>query len=71
MGAVVGGLHAAGKLKVPDDDRARDLYDVTQEICAARGLPMNRSRLHDEDQLAFLRGQHVLPRPAAGRARPD
>ena len=32
-------LAAAGKLKVPDDDRARDLYDVTQEICAARGLP--------------------------------
>jgi oxygen-independent coproporphyrinogen-3 oxidase len=32
-------LHAAGKLKVPDDDRARDLYDVTQDICAAHGLP--------------------------------
>jgi oxygen-independent coproporphyrinogen-3 oxidase len=32
-------LAAAGKLKVPDDDRARDLYDVTQEICGARGLP--------------------------------
>jgi coproporphyrinogen III oxidase-like Fe-S oxidoreductase len=26
-------------LKVPDDDRARDLWDVTQDICAARGLP--------------------------------
>jgi putative oxygen-independent coproporphyrinogen III oxidase len=32
-------LAAAGKLKVPDDDRARDLWDVTQDICAARGLP--------------------------------
>jgi oxygen-independent coproporphyrinogen-3 oxidase len=32
-------LAAAGKLKVPNDDRARDLYDVTQDICAARGLP--------------------------------
>jgi len=32
-------LAATGKLKVPDDDRARDLYGVTQEVCAARGLP--------------------------------
>ncbi len=32
-------LHAAGKLKVPDDDDARALYDTTQEICAAHGLP--------------------------------
>jgi oxygen-independent coproporphyrinogen-3 oxidase len=32
-------LAAAGKLIVPNDHRARDLYDVTQEICAARGLP--------------------------------
>jgi len=31
-------LHAAGKLKVPDDDGARDLYDVTQEVCEAHGL---------------------------------
>jgi oxygen-independent coproporphyrinogen-3 oxidase len=32
-------LHAAGKLVVPDDDAARSLYDVTQNICGARGLP--------------------------------
>src|ERR1043166_5492867 len=32
-------LHAAGKLITPDDDAARALYDVTQEISAARGLP--------------------------------
>jgi putative oxygen-independent coproporphyrinogen III oxidase len=32
-------LHAAGKLKVPDDDRARELYDTTQDVCAAHGLP--------------------------------
>jgi oxygen-independent coproporphyrinogen-3 oxidase len=32
-------LHAAGKLKTPDDDTARDLYDATLEICAAHGLP--------------------------------
>ena len=24
---------------MPDDDLARDLYDLTQEICAAHGLP--------------------------------
>ena len=33
------GLHAAGKLRLPDEDTARALYDTTQEICAAHGLP--------------------------------
>jgi putative oxygen-independent coproporphyrinogen III oxidase len=33
------GLHKAGKLPVPDEDLARDLYDLTQEICAEAGLP--------------------------------
>jgi len=32
-------LHAAGKLATPDDDAGRALYDATQEVCAARGLP--------------------------------
>ncbi|MBO0751755.1 MAG: coproporphyrinogen III oxidase [Bradyrhizobiaceae bacterium] len=32
-------LHAAGKLAIPGDNDARDLYDVTQEVCAAAGLP--------------------------------
>jgi len=32
-------LHAAGKLSVPDEDTARALYDTTQEVCAAHGLP--------------------------------
>jgi len=32
-------LHAAGKLVTPDDEAARVLYDVTQEVAAARGLP--------------------------------
>ena len=27
------GLHAAGKLKTPDEALARALYDVTQEVC--------------------------------------
>ena len=33
------GLHKAGKLKIPDDDLARDLYDLTQTICTDAGLP--------------------------------
>ncbi len=33
------GLHKAGKLKVPDEDLARDLYDLTQSVCADAGLP--------------------------------
>jgi len=32
-------LHSAGKLKVPGEDAARDLYDTTQTVCAAAGLP--------------------------------
>jgi oxygen-independent coproporphyrinogen-3 oxidase len=32
-------LHAAGKLRLPDEDTSRALYDTTQEICAAAGLP--------------------------------
>ena len=33
------GLHKAGKLLMPDEDLARDLYDLTQAICADAGLP--------------------------------
>jgi putative oxygen-independent coproporphyrinogen III oxidase len=32
-------LHKAGKLIVPDDDLGRDLYDMTQHVCADAGLP--------------------------------
>lgn len=32
-------LYSAGKLLIPDDDHARALWDVTQEITAAAGLP--------------------------------
>ena len=32
-------LHRAGKLTVPDADHARALWDVTQEVTTARGLP--------------------------------
>jgi coproporphyrinogen III oxidase-like Fe-S oxidoreductase len=32
-------LYKLGKLKVPDDELARDLYALTQELTAAAGLP--------------------------------
>jgi oxygen-independent coproporphyrinogen-3 oxidase len=32
-------LHKAGKLVIPDDDRARDLYDLTRQTCEDAGLP--------------------------------
>lgn len=32
-------LHAAGKIAMPDVDLSADLYDLTQEITARRGLP--------------------------------
>ena len=32
-------LHAAGKIAMPDMDLAADLYDLTQAVTAARGLP--------------------------------
>ena len=33
------GLHAQGKLATPDETMARELYDVTQDICSGHGLP--------------------------------
>jgi putative oxygen-independent coproporphyrinogen III oxidase len=33
------GLHKAGKLIVPGEDLARDLYDLTQTVCSDAGLP--------------------------------
>ncbi|MCA6118344.1 coproporphyrinogen III oxidase [Bradyrhizobium sp. WSM 1738] len=56
------GLHAAGKLKTPDEAVARALYDVTQEVCAAHGLPAyeisNHARVGSECQhnLVYWRG---------------
>jgi oxygen-independent coproporphyrinogen-3 oxidase len=32
-------LHRSGRLVTPDEDTARDLYDLTQEICDKAGLP--------------------------------
>ena len=57
------GLHAAGKLKTPDEALARALYDVTQEICDRGGLPAyeisNHARKGAEcrHNLVYWRGQ--------------
>lgn len=32
-------LHEAGRLSVPDGELARELYETTQELCQARGMP--------------------------------
>jgi putative oxygen-independent coproporphyrinogen III oxidase len=51
-------LHAAGKIVLPDEDLSRALYDVTQEICAAHGLPAyevsNHARLGEESRHNLL-----------------
>ena len=42
-------LFDAGKLTPPDHDHARALYDVTQDICSARGLPAYEISNHAKD----------------------
>ena len=68
-------LHASGKLVIPDDDNARALYDVTQEICRrarAAGLrdfkprPARRRMPAQSRLLALSR----ICRHRARRARP-
>jgi putative oxygen-independent coproporphyrinogen III oxidase len=57
------GLHAAGKLKTPDEALARTLYDVTQEVCDRAGLNAyeisNHARAGAEcrHNLVYWRGQ--------------
>ena len=57
------GLHAAGKLKTPDEAVARARYDVTQEVCGQHGLPAyeisNHARAGAECQhnLVYWRGE--------------
>src|ERR1700750_808037 len=57
------GLHAAGKLKTPDEATARALYDVTQEVCAKHDLPAYETYHHAragaecKHNLVYWRGQ--------------
>jgi putative oxygen-independent coproporphyrinogen III oxidase len=57
------GLHAAGKIKTPDEALARELYDVTQEVCDRHGLGAyeisNHARQGAEcrHNLVYWRGQ--------------
>lgn len=39
-------LHQAGKLIVPSQDEAADLYEVTQEVCEEAGLPAYETSNH-------------------------
>jgi oxygen-independent coproporphyrinogen-3 oxidase len=47
-------LHRAGKLKVPDSEQAATLYEVTQDITSAHGLPAyeisNHAKLGSESR---------------------
>ncbi len=71
------GLHAAGKLKVPDEAVARALYDVTQEVCAKQGLPAyeisNHARPGAEcrHNLVYWRGQEYAGVGPGAHARLD
>jgi len=38
-GTAFAALHRQGKINMPDEDLAADFYEVTQDICGARGLP--------------------------------
>ena len=71
------GLHAAGKLQIPDETVARALYDVTQDVCAREGLPSyeisNHARAGAEckHNLVYWRGQEYAGVGPGAHARLD
>ncbi|MEI4485387.1 radical SAM family heme chaperone HemW [Frigidibacter sp. MR17.14] len=49
-GTAFGARHAAGGLRgLPDEDNAADMYHLTQEICAAAGMPAYEISNHARD----------------------
>ena len=65
-------LHAAGKLVIPEDDLAADLYDLTQELTEKAGLPCyeisNHAKPGHESQhnlLYWRYGEYVGVGPGA------
>jgi putative oxygen-independent coproporphyrinogen III oxidase len=71
------GLHAAGKIKTPDEALARALYDVTQEVCDRHGLGAyeisNHARQGAEcrHNLVYWRGQEYAGVGPGAHARLD
>src|SRR5947207_4658219 len=71
------GLHAAGKLKTPDEATARALYDVTQDVCAKQGLPAYeishhaRSGAQCHHNLVYWRGAENAGNGPRARGRLD
>ena len=71
------GLHAAGKLKTPDEATARALYDITQEVCARYGLPAYeisnhaRSGAECRHNLVYWRGDEYAGIGPGAHARLD
>ena len=52
-GTAFHGLYKAGKIDIPDPDHAAQLYEITQEVTAAHGLPAMRfPTTHGRDRKA-------------------
>jgi oxygen-independent coproporphyrinogen-3 oxidase len=70
-------LQQNGKLVIPDEDCGRDLYDVTQEICAQAGLPAyevsNHARPGAEcrHNLVYWRGARICRHRPGAHGRLD
>ncbi len=65
------GLHKAGKLIIPDDDTARDLYDLTQRsapmpACRPTKSPTTRGRAPNAGTIWSIGAATNMP--ASGRA---